>query len=78
MSRSDFERRSGIAGTAWAGVNLMGSEGEAHVPVGHHHKPPRDRLLHCLPDLSSFHFLGLDENKARKEKWFIFHLPVRE
>ena len=30
------------------------------------------------PDLSSFHFLDLDENKARKQKWLIFHPPAPE
>ena len=39
---------------------------------------PETACATVSPALSPFHFLGLDENKVKKQRWVIFHPPAPE
>ena len=81
MSCSDSERRSDIPDTEGRGlgVSLAGVSRKRPVVLWEASTSlPETACATVSPALSPFHFLGLDENKAKKQRWVIFQPPAPE
>ena len=79
MSCSDFERRADIPDTERVGVSLTGVSRKWPLVLWEVSMSlPETACATVPPALSPCHFLGLDGNKARKQKWFIFHALAPE
>ena len=81
MSCSDSERRSDIPDTEGRGLGVSLTEVSRKRPVVLWEAGtslPETACATVSPALSPFHFLGLDENKVKKQRWVIFHPPAPE